>query len=104
MSRGALLTGDTITVVLDRDWVSFMWSYPNHIPLDEATVLDIARSAGRFAFDGCTAAGGAGSLFTTVQPQYAALPTATSRASTESGRIPTCDRAGVPTTQSRGCR
>jgi len=49
--RGALLTGDTITVVQDRDWVSFMWSYPNHIPLDEATVLDIARRAGRFAFD-----------------------------------------------------
>src|SRR5258708_7577087 len=27
--RGALPTGDTITVVPDRDWVSFMWSYPN---------------------------------------------------------------------------
>lgn len=26
--RGVLLTGDTITVVQDRDWVSFMWSYP----------------------------------------------------------------------------
>jgi hypothetical protein len=50
-SRGALLTGDTITVVQDRDWVSFMWSYPNHIPLDEATVLDIARRAERFGFD-----------------------------------------------------
>jgi hypothetical protein len=49
--RGALLTGDTITVVQDRAWVSFMWSYPNHIPLDEATVLDIARRAGRFDFD-----------------------------------------------------
>jgi hypothetical protein len=49
--RGALLTGDTITVVQDRAWVSFMWSYPNHIPLDEATVLDIARRAGRFTFD-----------------------------------------------------
>jgi hypothetical protein len=30
--RGALLTGDTITVVPDRDWVSFMYSYPNLIP------------------------------------------------------------------------
>jgi hypothetical protein len=49
--RGALLTGDTITVVPDRDWVSFMWSYPNHIPLDEATVLDIARRAEQFRFD-----------------------------------------------------
>jgi hypothetical protein len=49
--RGALLTGDTITVVPDRDWVSFMWSYPNLIPLDEATVLEIARRAERFTFD-----------------------------------------------------
>jgi hypothetical protein len=49
--RGALLTGDTITVVPDRDWVSFMWSYPNLIPLDAETVTDVARRAGRFAFD-----------------------------------------------------
>jgi hypothetical protein len=49
--RGALLTGDTITVAQDRDWVSFMWSYPNLIPLDEQTVLDIARRVERFAFD-----------------------------------------------------
>jgi hypothetical protein len=49
--RGALLTGDTITVVQDRDWVSFMWSYPNLIPLDEETVQDIAGRVERFAFD-----------------------------------------------------
>jgi hypothetical protein len=49
--RGALLTGDTITVVQDREWVSFMWSYPNLIPLDEATVLQIARRVERFAFE-----------------------------------------------------
>jgi hypothetical protein len=49
--RGALLTGDTVTVVPDREWVSFMWSYPNLIPLDRATVLDIARRVERFAFD-----------------------------------------------------
>jgi hypothetical protein len=49
--RGALLTGDTITVVADRDWVSFMYSYPNLIPLDEATIRDIARRVERFAFD-----------------------------------------------------
>jgi hypothetical protein len=49
--RGALLTGDTITVVQDRDWVSFMWSYPNHIPLDERTVEDIASRVERFTFD-----------------------------------------------------
>src|SRR3954451_438733 len=49
--RGALLTGDTITVVQDRDWVSFMWSYPNLIPLDESTVLEIAARVERFRFD-----------------------------------------------------
>jgi hypothetical protein len=49
--RGALLTGDTITVVQDRDWVSFMWSYPNLIPLDAETVEHIARQVERFRFD-----------------------------------------------------
>jgi hypothetical protein len=49
--RGALLTGDTITVVQDRAWVSFMWSYPNFIPLDEPTVRTIADRVGRFEFD-----------------------------------------------------
>jgi len=49
--RGALLTGDTVTVVQDRAWVSFMWSYPNLIPLDPATVLDIAERVGRFDFE-----------------------------------------------------
>lgn len=49
--RGALLTGDTITVVQDRDWVSFMWSYPNLIPLDAVTVRDIAAGVESFAFD-----------------------------------------------------
>lgn len=48
---GALLTGDTVTVVQDREWVSFMWSYPNLIPLDAATVLDVADRVGQFNFD-----------------------------------------------------
>ncbi len=49
--RGALLTGDTITVVQDRDWVSFMWSYPNLIPLDPATIARIVERVGPFSFD-----------------------------------------------------
>ncbi len=49
--RGALLTGDTVTVVADRRWVSFMWSYPNLIPLPAATVLDIADRVGRYRFE-----------------------------------------------------
>jgi hypothetical protein len=47
---GALLTGDTIMVVEDRRWVSFMWSYPNLVPLDAASVTAIARRVGRFRF------------------------------------------------------
>jgi hypothetical protein len=49
--RGVLLTGDTVTVVPDRGWASFMWSYPNLIPLDEHTVRDIANRVERFRFD-----------------------------------------------------
>jgi hypothetical protein len=48
--RGALLTGDTVTVVPDRRWVSFMWSYPNLIPLDAETINDIARRVSRYQF------------------------------------------------------
>ncbi len=41
---GVLLTGDSVTVVPDRAWVSFMWSYPNLIPLDatELSRIDAA--------------------------------------------------------------
>jgi hypothetical protein len=49
--RGALLTGDTVQVVPDRGWASFMWSYPNLIPLDAVTVQEIVRRVGRFQFD-----------------------------------------------------
>jgi hypothetical protein len=47
---GVLLTGDTIMVVEDRRWVSFMWSYVNLVPLDAATVADVARRVARFRF------------------------------------------------------
>jgi glyoxylase-like metal-dependent hydrolase (beta-lactamase superfamily II) len=36
--RGALLAGDILQVVQDRRFVSFMYSYPNYIPLSAATV------------------------------------------------------------------
>ncbi len=49
--RGVLLTGDTITVVQDRDRVSIMWSYPNLIPLDESTILEVARRVTPLAYD-----------------------------------------------------
>jgi glyoxylase-like metal-dependent hydrolase (beta-lactamase superfamily II) len=49
--RGALLTGDIIQVVSDTRWVSFMYSYPNLIPLPADTVLRIADAVQPFAFD-----------------------------------------------------
>jgi glyoxylase-like metal-dependent hydrolase (beta-lactamase superfamily II) len=36
--RGVLLAGDILQVVQDRRFVSFMYSYPNYIPLPAATV------------------------------------------------------------------
>lgn len=35
---GVLFSGDVISVVADPKWVTFMYSYPNRIPLDPATV------------------------------------------------------------------
>ncbi|MBA2276488.1 MAG: MBL fold metallo-hydrolase [Chloroflexia bacterium] len=49
--RGALLTGDIIQVVPDRRWVSFMYSYPNLIPLPTASVRRIVAAVEPFAFD-----------------------------------------------------
>jgi glyoxylase-like metal-dependent hydrolase (beta-lactamase superfamily II) len=36
--RGALMSGDIFQVVMDRRWVSFMWSYPNLIPERPETI------------------------------------------------------------------
>jgi glyoxylase-like metal-dependent hydrolase (beta-lactamase superfamily II) len=49
--RGALLTGDIIQVVPDRAFVSFMYSYPNLIPLSAGAVRRIAAAVEGFAFD-----------------------------------------------------
>ncbi len=49
--RGVLLTGDTIQVVSDRRYVSFMYSYPNLIPLNATTIERIVRSVEPFAFE-----------------------------------------------------
>ena len=49
--KGALLTGDIITVVEDRRYVSFMRSYPNLIPLGAAAIRHIATAVEPFAFD-----------------------------------------------------
>ncbi len=49
--RGALFAGDIIQVVADRRWVSFMYSYPNLIPLNAAEVRGVAGSVEPFAFE-----------------------------------------------------
>ena len=41
-NKGALLSGDLLQVTPDRKFVSFMWSYPNFIPLGEKAVRVIA--------------------------------------------------------------
>ena len=48
---GALLSGDIVQVIPDRGWVSFMWSYPNLIPLPAAEVERIAARLGPWQFD-----------------------------------------------------
>lgn len=49
--KGALLTGDIIQVISDRNWVSFMYSYPNLIPLPAASVRRVADSVAPFPYD-----------------------------------------------------
>jgi glyoxylase-like metal-dependent hydrolase (beta-lactamase superfamily II) len=49
--KGALFTGDTIYVVSDRRYVSFMYSYPNLIPLNAREVRRIVAAVEPYEFD-----------------------------------------------------
>lgn len=49
--KGALLTGDTITVVADKRYVTFMYSYPNTIPLNATAVQRVVHAVQPFAFE-----------------------------------------------------
>lgn len=49
--RGALLTGDTMQVAQDRRYVSFMYSYPNMIPLNRRAVERIVQAVEPYEFD-----------------------------------------------------
>jgi hypothetical protein len=49
--KGALLVGDIAAVTMDRKHVSFMYSYPNNIPLGPAAVRRIASAIEPFKFD-----------------------------------------------------
>lgn len=49
--KGALLSGDTVQVVGPDKTVSFMWSYPNLIPLDASTVQRVADVLEPWSFE-----------------------------------------------------
>jgi glyoxylase-like metal-dependent hydrolase (beta-lactamase superfamily II) len=49
--RGALLVGDTLSVVADTRYLSFMRSYPNYIPLPERDVERILDRLGGYDYD-----------------------------------------------------
>ena len=49
--NGALFTGDIVMVAMDRRSVSFMYSFPNLIPLNAAAVRHIAGVVAPLAFD-----------------------------------------------------
>ncbi|WP_206170816.1 MBL fold metallo-hydrolase [Phragmitibacter flavus] len=48
---GALLAGDQPQVAADRNWVSFMYSYPNFIPLNRPAIERIVRVLAPYEFD-----------------------------------------------------
>ena len=49
--RGVLLAGDILQVVPDRRFVSFMYSYPNYIPLPAATVRRMVERLEPYPFE-----------------------------------------------------
>ena len=49
--RGVVFSSDIATVTTDRKFLSFMWSYPNLIPLSERQVKGIAAALEPFAYD-----------------------------------------------------
>lgn len=50
-NKGALLSGDLLQVTADRKFVSFMWSYPNYIPLGEKAVRAITKRLEGWRYD-----------------------------------------------------
>ncbi|QGY31976.1 MBL fold metallo-hydrolase [Pantoea cypripedii] len=77
--EGILLSGDTVQVTPGANAVSFMWSYPNMLPLPAATVRDIVQrlSAVKFArlygaFEGRNITGNAGEIVRRSGEKYIA--------------------------------
>ncbi|MGK6313425.1 MBL fold metallo-hydrolase [Neorhizobium sp. DT-125] len=49
--RGVLLAGDIVQVTPGADYISFMWSYPNMLPLSAAEVADVAERLAPWPFE-----------------------------------------------------
>ena len=49
--KGVLLVGDSILVVRDRRWVTFMRSYPNLIPLSGEVVQEVVKAVADLPFE-----------------------------------------------------
>jgi hypothetical protein len=49
--RGLLLVGDSLTVVMDRRYVSFMYSYPNLIPLPRSGIERIVQTLAPYDYE-----------------------------------------------------
>ena len=50
-ARNALLSGDIVQVIPDKGWVSFMYSYPNLIPLPAEAVERLVAALDPYEFD-----------------------------------------------------
>ncbi|HET8524739.1 MAG TPA: hypothetical protein VFL82_16030, partial [Thermomicrobiales bacterium] len=48
---GLLFSGDLFTIVADPAWVTFMYSYPNRIPLDPATIRRMVDLVAPYPFE-----------------------------------------------------
>jgi hypothetical protein len=49
--KAVILSGDTIQVCMDRKSVSFMYSFPNYIPVSPSTVNHIVNSLSSYEFE-----------------------------------------------------
>lgn len=77
---GALFVGDSPQVTMDRRGVSFMYSYPNHIPLRPADVRSMRERIAPFAYDdvygfswGCNIIGGGRAAIDASFERYLAI-------------------------------
>ena len=76
--RGSLHTGDSIYVTADKRYVSFMYSYPNLIPLPASAVSRIMNAVAPFRFDRIYGPGGMRSLRAAQRKRWRPPPDAIS--------------------------